>query len=61
MVKMVACQSSEIAPGGMTSRDILGHTIVVANVDGMFYAMDGICSHESAMKGGRRIEIPAAK
>lgn len=45
MVKMVACLTSELASGSMRSVDILGRLILVANVGGAFYAMDGICSH----------------
>jgi nitrite reductase/ring-hydroxylating ferredoxin subunit len=45
MVKMKACLVSELPPGRMVSVEIIGHSILVANVDGTYYAMDGICSH----------------
>ncbi|MBI0584702.1 MAG: Rieske 2Fe-2S domain-containing protein [Methanomassiliicoccus sp.] len=45
MVKMMVCLTSDLLPGKMISVEILGHSVVVANVDGEFYAMDGICSH----------------
>ena len=45
MVKMVACFASDLPPGSMLNLDIIGHTVLVANVDGTVYAMDGICSH----------------
>ncbi len=44
-VKMIACLTSELQPGTMRNVDILGRTILVANVGGAVYAMDGICSH----------------
>jgi 3-phenylpropionate/trans-cinnamate dioxygenase ferredoxin subunit len=44
-MKMVACFTSDLAPGAMLNVDILGHTILVANVEGTVHAMDGICSH----------------
>jgi nitrite reductase/ring-hydroxylating ferredoxin subunit len=44
-VKMMACLTSELDPGSMRNVDILGRTIMVVNVGGTFYAMDGICSH----------------
>jgi len=49
LVKMMACLTSDLPPGSMISVDILGHTVLVANVDGQFFAMDGICSHSLAM------------
>jgi 3-phenylpropionate/trans-cinnamate dioxygenase ferredoxin subunit len=47
----------------MRNVDILGHTIMVANVNGQFYAMDGICSHGYAdlSRGkleGNEVECP---
>jgi 3-phenylpropionate/trans-cinnamate dioxygenase ferredoxin subunit len=42
---MVACLTSELPPGSMRNVDILGHTVMVANVNGQYFAMDGICSH----------------
>lgn len=44
-MKMMVCLTSELPPGKMTAVDILGRTLLVANVDGAYYAMDGICSH----------------
>lgn len=44
-VKMMACLTSELDPGSMRNVDILGRTIMVVNVGGAFYAIDGICSH----------------
>jgi len=40
--------SEEIAPGTMRRFDIEGRSILVANVDGHFYATDDTCTHEDA-------------
>lgn len=44
IVKVAAV--SELPPGSMKTFDIEGKLILIANVDGVFYAMDAICSHE---------------
>jgi nitrite reductase/ring-hydroxylating ferredoxin subunit len=44
-MKMIVRLTSELPPGKMTTVDVLGRTLLVANVDGAFFAMDGICSH----------------
>jgi 3-phenylpropionate/trans-cinnamate dioxygenase ferredoxin component len=44
-MKMMVCLTSDLSPGKMINVDILGHTVMVVNVDGEFHAMDGICSH----------------
>ncbi|MEM0349889.1 MAG: Rieske 2Fe-2S domain-containing protein [Candidatus Caldarchaeum sp.] len=38
--------ASELPPGDMKTFDVEGKLILVANVDGVYYAMDAICSHE---------------
>ncbi len=38
----------ELSPGGMTRVEIEGHPVLLANVDGTFYATDDICTHEDA-------------
>jgi len=45
MVLVTACLVNEVPPGGMRNFSLLDHTVLVANVDGRFYAMDGVCSH----------------
>ncbi len=39
---------SELQPGKMKRVDINGRRILLANVDGRFYATDDTCSHEEA-------------
>ena len=40
--------TGEIRPGKMKRFDIDGHAILVANVDGRYYAVDDTCTHEDA-------------
>ena len=42
-------KSSEIEKGKMKSVDVNGVAVLVANVDGKFYAMDDRCGHMNAM------------
>lgn len=47
MTRLVKVVSAEQLPvGSMKTFDVEGKLILVANVDGVFYAMDAICSHE---------------
>lgn len=48
MSKVKACLTSQVPPGKMYITSIMGRTILIANVDGKFYAMDGLCSHGGA-------------
>lgn len=45
MVLVTACLVGEVPPEGMKAVNLLGRTVLVAEVDGRFYAMDGVCSH----------------
>ncbi len=45
MVKTLVCLASELLPGSMRGIEVLGRSVLVVNIDGTFYAMDGICSH----------------
>jgi nitrite reductase/ring-hydroxylating ferredoxin subunit len=39
---------SDLAPGQMQAATVDGTEIVLANVDGRFYAFGGVCPHEEA-------------
>ena len=41
-------KADELPPGRMTCVDVGGQRILVANVDGVFYATDDTCTHEDA-------------
>lgn len=36
---------AEVPPGKMVGVDVQGKKYVLANVDGSFYAIDGVCTH----------------
>ena len=38
--------TSEIAPGGKKLLDIDGRAVALFNVDGTFYAIDDVCTHD---------------
>lgn len=46
MVLVRACGKSEVSAGGLKFAQAGGRDIVIANVDGKFYAMDNWCTHE---------------
>ncbi len=43
-----AVKADDLPPGAMTCVDVGGQRILVANVDGVFYATDDTCTHEDA-------------
>ena len=45
MVKTVVCLITDLLPGDMRSVEVLGRSVLVINLDGTYYALDGICSH----------------
>ena len=48
MGKILAGKTSDIPPGKMLKVASDGKEILVANVDGNYYAMDDICTHQGA-------------
>jgi len=43
-----AVKADDLPPGAMTCVDVGGQRVLVANVDGVFYATDDTCTHEDA-------------
>ena len=43
-----AADAGNLRPGAMTCVELGGRRILVANVDGVFYATDDTCTHEDA-------------
>jgi len=41
-------KTSDLPPGKMICVDVAGKRILVANVDGVYYATDDTCTHEDA-------------
>ena len=48
MEKILAGKTSDIPPGKMLKVSSNGKDILVANVDGNYFAMDNICTHKGA-------------
>jgi 3-phenylpropionate/trans-cinnamate dioxygenase ferredoxin subunit len=42
------CELSDVPPGTMHPIDLDGARLMVVNVEGEFYAVDRICTHETA-------------
>ena len=54
MGKIIAGKTSDITPGKMIKVSIDGRDILVANIDGEFYATDDSCTHSgSSLSEGR--------
>jgi nitrite reductase/ring-hydroxylating ferredoxin subunit len=63
MVLITACLTSELPPGTMKGLELLGRSILLANINGTIYAMDALCSHAmgSLVRGkldGYTLECP---
>lgn len=50
------CQRSEIPSGDWKQIDVDGTTAVVYNVDGKFFAVEDICTHDGAVLSGCPLE-----
>jgi len=48
MGKILAGKTSDISPGKMLKVESDGKAILVANIDGNYFAMDDICTHQGA-------------
>jgi nitrite reductase/ring-hydroxylating ferredoxin subunit len=46
MPTVKVCSKSDVKPGGLKLVTAGGKDLVVANIDGNFYAMDNWCTHE---------------
>lgn len=55
MVKIEACLASELPPGTMNTMILMGRTILLANVDGRLFAMDGLCSSDGGNLANGRL------
>ena len=47
-MEIEAGKADELSPGKMKRVDIRGRRILLANIDGRFYAADDTCTHEEA-------------
>ena len=48
MGKIIACKTTELESGNMKKVMVDGREIVVANVDGNYFACDDTCTHSGA-------------
>lgn len=55
MGKIIAGKVSDIPSGNMTKVTVDGRDILVANINGTFYAMDDTCTHSGASLSGGKI------
>jgi nitrite reductase/ring-hydroxylating ferredoxin subunit len=46
MTRIMACLERDLPPGTKRNIDLLGRTVLLVNVDGHFFAMDGLCSDQ---------------
>ena len=56
MARIMAGKASDIAPGKMAKVSAEGRDILVANIDGRFYATDDSCTHSGASLSEGRLE-----
>ncbi|MFN8521845.1 MAG: non-heme iron oxygenase ferredoxin subunit [Chloroflexota bacterium] len=48
---VTVAQTSEIPPGTMKEVDLDGESVVVVNVAGQYYAIEGVCTHQGGPLG----------
>lgn len=46
---MKALELSKLSPGTMAGVDLEGRQILLSNLDGEVYAVDGVCTHEESL------------
>lgn len=44
-----ALELSKLSPGTMAGVDVEGRQILLSNLDGEVYAVDGVCTHEESL------------
>ena len=56
MVKVIAGKTSDIVPGKMFKVTVDGREILVANINGEYYATDDSCTHSGASLSEGKLE-----
>ena len=56
MGRIIACKTSDVPPGKMTKATVGGKDVLIANVDGTFYAVDDTCTHSGASLSEGRLD-----
>ena len=45
MLNVKVARVSDVPPGAAIGREVEGNSLLLANVDGTYYAIDAVCSH----------------
>ena len=53
---VTAARDGDIAPGGFRVVDVDGANIVVFNLDGKYYAIEDVCTHDGGQLTGGHVE-----
>ena len=48
-------KAADVAPGQVRVYEVDGHSIALANLDGAFYALDNVCTHDGGPLGEGRL------
>ncbi len=56
MAKIIAGKTTEIIPGQMKKISVDGKEIIVANIDGNYFAIDDTCTHSGASLSEGKLE-----
>ncbi len=43
-----ACSADEVSPGSLKSVDVTGLQLMIVNLDGELFALERVCTHETA-------------
>ncbi len=47
--------TADVPPGSVRVFEVNGHSIALANLDGVFYAVDNLCTHDNGPLGEGRL------
>ncbi len=52
----VVAEAADIVPGGWETVDLDGTLVAVFNIDGEFFAIEDVCTHDGAVLSGSPVE-----
>ena len=53
---VAVARTGEIPPGGFRVADVDGTSVVVFNIDGRYYAIEDVCTHDGGQLTGGHVE-----
>jgi 3-phenylpropionate/trans-cinnamate dioxygenase ferredoxin component len=53
---ITACKTSDVPPGGKLSLEVADRFIVIANIDGAYFCIDDVCTHDGGTLGDGEID-----